>query len=437
MPFVFIHGVNVRTAEDDPGNDRNSYEKDQAARNRLIKSYLLKPLAASVPGADKMEIVSPYWGKYGAKFRWGLATVPRTRFIDHYGGDDETTPLADIELAEMLSNASGEPENDLGQEPAPTLRNAATADPIGFLQTVLAPVLNAEWLLLRDEDDQIESGLIEAELLMAADDVARDEKLMSDVAAAATDDEVADLLRDAISARLHARVRERPGEIPTYVEEYGEDRFSQARDRIGDLFQRIKGKSGRLATLPLLGHFREDLHLNLARFVGDIFQYLRHREGSAEPGPIVKEVLGAIEEAIRSAPDGEPLIVMTHSMGGNILYDILTHYAVSLRVDAWISVAAQVGQLEEMKFFVKSDPNIEGPMKIGGLKPRVRCWLNIYDAADPFAFLAAPVFSDAEDLLFKTSSSVKASHGAYFMRLGFYKLVSQRLEAALRGQRPS
>jgi hypothetical protein len=436
MPFVFVHGVNVRTAEDDPENDRNSYEKEQAARNRLIKSYLLKPLGASIPGADKMEIVSPYWGKYGAKFRWGLATVPRTRFIDHYGGDDEAPPLADFELTEMLLRASTQPENDLGRKPAPTLRNAAITDPVGFLQTVLAPVLNAEWRLLREEDDQTESGRMEAELLMAAGDVATDGNVMSDVAAAGTDDEVADLLQHALSERLRVRVREGRGEIPVRIDEYGEGSLSQAFDRIGDLFLRIRDKPGRLGTLPLLEHFRQDLHLNLARFVGDIFQYLRQREGSVGPGPIVKEVLGAIERATRSAPEGEPLIIMTHSMGGNILYDIITHYAVTLRVDAWISVAAQVGQLEEMKFFLESDPHIEGPMKVDGLRPRVRYWLNIYDPADPFAFLAEPVFSDAEDLLFKTSSSVKASHGAYFMRLGFYELVAQRLEAALRRQSP-
>lgn len=435
MPFVFVHGVNVRTAEDDPGNEHNSYIKDKAARNRLITNYILTPLAALMPGAETMKIVSPYWGKHGAKFRWGLATLPKTRFIDHYGIEDETTPFADFELAEMLSSASDQPENDLAQEMAPTLRSAAIADPAGFLQAILAPVLNGEWPLLREEDDRTESGQLEAELLMAADDVARDQKVMSDVAAASSDDEVADRLQDALSGRLRIRVQRSRDATPNGIDEYGEGTLSQAFDRIGDLFLRIKSRPARLGTLPLLAHFRQDLHLNLARFVGDIFEYLRQRETSVGAGPIVGEVLGAIEQAIRSAPDEEPLIIMTHSMGGNIVYDIVTHYAPTLQVDAWISVAAQVGQLEELKFFRKSDPRIEAPRKISGLHPRVGCWLNVYDAADPFAFLAEPVFSDAEDILFKTSSSVSASHGAYFMRLGFYDLVREQLEAAFRRRR--
>jgi hypothetical protein len=136
-------------------------------------------------------------------------------------------------------------------------------------------------------------------------------------------------------------------------------------------------------------------------------------------------------ETPRSHPQ-EPLIVVTHSMGGNIVYDILTHFAPELEVDAWISVGSQVGQFEEMKLFRASDPGIVKPSKVRGLKPHVKYWLNVYDPVDLFGFLAAPVFRDLdEDFLFRTGAGDLQSHGAYFKRPRFYREVFSRLERVL------
>jgi alpha-beta hydrolase superfamily lysophospholipase len=136
-------------------------------------------------------------------------------------------------------------------------------------------------------------------------------------------------------------------------------------------------------------------------------------------------------DAIRTAPKlepNEPTIVMTHSMGGNILYDVLTYFAPELAIDVWISVASQVGLFEEMKIFKMSDPAVRAPNKVQTLKPPLKFWLNIYDPADILAFKTAPVFSAADrDLAYRTGDSTFSAHGAYFKRPSFYHLIYEEL----------
>ena len=196
------------------------------------------------------------------------------------------------------------------------------------------------------------------------------------------------------------------------------------------MFDRAKGLPGRATSTFVLSTYREKLNKNLTRFLGDVFVYLKNRDVNQAPGPIVDDVLSAIRGAPRSSPD-EPLIVLTHSMGGNIFYDILTSYEPDLRVAAWISVASQVGQFEEMKLFKTSDRNLRGPAKVASIAPRLGYWLNVYDPADMLSFKAAPIFADVKDEEFHTGDTALKAHGAYFKRASFYHMLRERLEGAL------
>ena len=187
----------------------------------------------------------------------------------------------------------------------------------------------------------------------------------------------------------------------------------------------MKGAPARASTIPALMLFRERSHRRLARFLGDIFVYLNDRE------PIVSKVLAEIRQAVDEAP-GSPLIVMTHSMGGNIFYDILTWYAADIQADVWVSVGGQVGQFEEMKLFKASDLAVGAPNLVGGLKPRLGYWLNVYDPADLLSFKTAPVFADADaDVAYLTGSGALGAHGAYFGRSSFYSLVRKHVTKAM------
>ena len=104
--------------------------------------------------------------------------------------------------------------------------------------------------------------------------------------------------------------------------------------------------------------------------MGDIFVYLVARGDLRAPGPIVVAVRDAILRAQNQAKPGEPLIVITHSMGGNIFYDLLTYYVPTMNVALWVSVGGQVAQFEEMKLFHASSS--DGPNPQQGLRPQAR-----------------------------------------------------------------
>lgn len=201
--------------------------------------------------------------------------------------------------------------------------------------------------------------------------------------------------------------------------------------QIGELFDRVKDAPLHAASIPLLAWRRASLHRRLSRFLGDVFVYLKERGDRAAPGPIVTTVLEAIQTAPKQWP-GEPLIVITHSMGGNILYDILTHFAPELSVDVWVSVGGQIAQFEEMKLFLASDKTLGSPQRVAGLRPGVGYWLNIYDPADSLSFRASPVFADVNaDVEYLTGAGALKSHGEYFGRASFYQLVRRHLQIAL------
>jgi hypothetical protein len=81
MPFIFIHGVNVRDTD-------KKYWKNLAARNTLIQRLILSPLAEKDERFKRIEIVSPYWGKHGVEFRWGLASLPDVNVLESLGEED-------------------------------------------------------------------------------------------------------------------------------------------------------------------------------------------------------------------------------------------------------------------------------------------------------------------------------------------------------------
>jgi hypothetical protein len=424
MALIFIHGVNTRKGVD--------YDTDVAARNELLRRLILSSLKKGKYAA--MAIVNPYWGDQGVSFRWDQATVPKVGVLA-MGGGGERTPRSDGEMAALLGDmVAGRVEGvrALGGAAA-SLKEAAAKDLPRFMETVLSPIILSEMNLEpQGADTPAARGEREALLLLAADAAARDPNTQAAAAAARSDDELLEVLKTAVRGRFESLVKAaQPGGAPeAKLKRMGPGWLNELRDRIEEIFNRVKGAPARAASVAGLSFYRDDLHANISRFFGDVFVYLDERGTAAKPGPIIRKVL----DDIRAAPaqKGEPTIVLTHSMGGNILYDLVTYYAPDLVVDAWISVAGQVGQFEEMKIFKASDKSVRAPHKVHGLAGRVKYWLNIYDPVDIFSFLTAPVFEEVkEDLAFKTGDMVVKAHGAYFKRPSFYRALLDRLEGAL------
>lgn len=92
-----------------------------------------------------------------------------------------------------------------------------------------------------------------------------------------------------------------------------------------------------------------------ARLVGDVTGYFAERGIAVTPGPIVERITASLDEVARDAAvRGEPLVVLAHSMGGNIVYDVLSHFRQDIRVDLLVTVGTQVGFFEELKLFASS-----------------------------------------------------------------------------------
>ncbi|CAN7191225.1 hypothetical protein LJR084_000539 [Variovorax sp. LjRoot84] len=438
MPVLFLHGVNVRDGE--------MYRQDLVARDELIRRLLLEPLAKRNSQYAGLEIISPYWGGLGVTHYWNQTTLPDVRLLQDLG-PASGTPASDLEQMLLVrpprpATASASALEGLGG--GDPLLEAGKRDLDALLESVLAPLIHSESTLADSAiamtpGAQNAEGMLQGLLLVAAHEVSRDATVATEVRNASSDDAVLELLKRRVQKRFEELVAQSsavpsPAEpAPGGLESLGPGWWDAMKDRVGELFDRTKETGGRVASIAALDAYREQLHKNITRFLGDVFVYLLRRGNAAGPGPIPKLVL----EALSARKPGEPLVIITHSMGGNIVYDLLTEFDPSLKVDVWISAGGQVGQFEEMKLFAISDIGIRSPQSVAPFAGRVRTWLNIYDPADVLSFLVEPVFRDPDsqvlikDLKFKSGAATLDAHGAYFKRPSFYELVREELEARL------
>jgi hypothetical protein len=191
--------------------------------------------------------------------------------------------------------------------------------------------------------------------------------------------------------------------------------------------------AGSDAVLRLL---RKPLSAGVALFLGDVFVYLRWRETDAAAGtynrifaPIIEDLAKA--NAARSSDRG--LILVGHSLGAVILYDLLTDaHALAdveaksgrpLLVDAWVSVGAQPGLFADMGLYA-GVPGADGKLSQPSC---VRQWMNVFDFTDVLSFRAMPFFSGVDDFEFDNVTGVLEAHSAYFQRPSFYKRLRARL----------
>jgi pimeloyl-ACP methyl ester carboxylesterase len=168
----------------------------------------------------------------------------------------------------------------------------------------------------------------------------------------------------------------------------------------------------------------------VTRFAGDAFVYLNKRGTPGSPGPIVEIVLTAIRGAMAAKTEQDAkLVIIAHSFGGEIVYDILTRFAPDLEVDVLITVGSQVGLFEEMKLYLASSSFIPNDPPAGKVpKPtNLKRWLNVFDSNDVLSYRAAPVFAEVSDYHYDTGYSTLQAHGGYFQRPSFYTRLAARL----------
>jgi hypothetical protein len=421
VPLVFIHGVNTRY-------DRQ-YETDVSARDELFRRLVIHPLAKTCGISAQLPILNPYWGDKGVAFSWGQASLPVVSTLEHMGGESSNdTPASDADISAFVARTTGTIRNLESMGAADSrFKLAALADLPRFVEAVLSPmILSERSLAVEGVETPSISGKREALLLIAAAEAATDHELRILLEDSSSDEDVLRLISEAVCERYRSAL-DVEQQSTSHLERMGSRWLEPIVDEVRELFARAKDAPGRASTVPASAIWREKLHRQFSTFFGDVFMYLKNRGTSGAPGPIVEAVWEPIRARQKSHPD-EPLIVVTHSMGGNIFYDIVSTFAPDLEITAWISVGGQVGQFEEMKLFLASDPEVRGPEKVRTYYPRLRYWMNIYDPADPFSFKAAPIFHDVSDVEYLTGGSVLRSHGTYFKRPSFHRLIHEELQ---------
>lgn len=385
MPIVFVHGVNNRDGKD--------YRENESARNGFLREIVGPALGLS---PDKVKLYSPYWGGKGATFAWNMAVLPDPdATFETFGGGSE-----DEAFGRVVSVVA---ESKLDR--SMSLVENARKDFAGVVDVLYAAAM----------------------------------------AGAKSDEEARDLARSYLLASAYAAQNPSPAWLGTaqdsnFVDqlEYEAQVSPDESFGAGGILDSLKeGFSRLLNALPDVGSAfagrlgRKQLNAALTRFAGDAFTYLARREDKGTPGEIVTIVRDALKLAVANKnADDDKLIVIAHSFGGEIVYDILTHFEPELEVDCLVTVGSQVGLFEEMKLYVTSKPDVPpDPPKGKVARPaKLKRWLNVFDLNDVLSFRVEPVFADTSDFAYDTGYGSLSAHGGYFLRPSFYKRLAARLK---------
>lgn len=187
---------------------------------------------------------------------------------------------------------------------------------------------------------------------------------------------------------------------------------------------------GRLAArhlaLPAVNHAREHAAAALSMFIGDVLVYLHARGSVDQPGEIPQRIITGLRAAQDQVTDDDPwLVVIGHSMGANIAWDVLRSFAPDIDVDVFVTVGCQLSLFEELKLFRSSDAAVRAPDRI----PRpgnIRSWINVFDAPDALGFAMAGIFDGVADFEHFSGRSLSA-HGSYFDDEPFHRHLASRV----------
>ena len=388
MPIVFVHGVNNRQED-------ASYKQGVTEKTEYLKQVFGPQLT---PPQTGLQVVFPYWGDLGAKFRWNQASLPKET--------DEVEALGLVVSGPDSQQSklwTGEVYRTLGKE----VNFAALAQAEDFETSV-----DLVW------DTVAQCGSSDAATVA--------KHYQSALAYVKANPAPAWAMKpqsnDDFLSNLQTNLEATPGTVALGVGGF----FDDVKESVSRLLNAAPDE----ATAVALALWRQTVHNSASRFLGDIFVYLDTRGTATAPGGIVTRVVDALASARAIANPNDPeLTVIGHSLGGVILYDVLTYYRPDIQVDAFITVGSQVGVFEEMTLYRSSkvgrppDPptdRLDRPTNINR-------WLNVYDTNDVFSFSVERIFKDTKDYRFDTGFGINESHSGYFVRPSFYKRLAVRI----------
>lgn len=385
MPLVHVHGVATR-----PTDEYLAFVKQ---RDALYRSLVFEN--------DATTIHNPDWGSQAVQFSADLRWLPNPT------GNQRFAVGSDV----------GVPNVGLGQLVAQDAEQAVDVAIMAALEMQITKAAKYKTPDLAADPETIALAAAAANLL-------------SDEGVLTPEPKGLDTLRSdsdvAFATSLGAR-----------LEQGGEQAFGLG-DKLKDAVKSIGGVIGNAASDLALRGFRRDLSRSVSLFLGDVFVYLGKRDVPGQQGtrdrifaPIVADLVAAAKEARAS---GEPLVVVGHSLGGVILYDILTdqtavdqlatEIGTPLKIDTLFTVGSQPGFFADLGLYAER-PTEQAKL---ALPAGVSTWMNVFDFTDVFSFLCAPMFDDVQDFGYDTVVNLLHSHSAYFQRPSFYKRMRARLQ---------
>ncbi|HEV3456097.1 MAG TPA: hypothetical protein VHG32_06030 [Thermoanaerobaculia bacterium] len=444
MPLVFVHGVNVRKGETEEEQAR--FAEGERHRDDLFREVSLAGIVA--PPAI-LQIKNPYWGDFGARFRFDLVSVP-TQGVESFGpGDELMARVLEETLPHDATAAMAEAKPIDGTFLLTLARRHSLAVAVDALIAASALDVPGE-----GEGAAAPSGELAA-FAARAMRYAESSPDLSWLAAPATDDEFVErLLLEVPAAPAAATTKETFGGIKlteglkraarklgrvasTAVKATMDAAKGIVHGAVGAVVGGAGGVVGgvAIAVAPnaIVGAVRPVATRRAGQFFGDVFAYLGNRK------PIQQIVTQALLDANAKRDAADPrLVVVAHSMGGNIVYDLLTSVlAGKLRVDAFVTVGSQVGLFKELALYTEDAAASRAGAAAGTAAPArvpkpagIGTWINVFDPIDVLGFAAAGVFTEVSDFAFSNETSPLDAHSLYFFRPRFHQRLRARLAAA-------
>lgn len=407
MTIIYVHGVNVRDA------------RHGILLEKPFKRWLGPHVAV---GGREVEYLPVYWGDIAAKFRWNLASRPETKLLRQGAADSPAQPSrAAVRLAawEIYAEVPSQPAGPvLDEEPDPSAPKVIS---LALIPKERRADFLADLFLAVRYPDLAGDPVADVPGLVILAEAAEEAAMQWDEVVARRPDsaQATGELLGKIEAALPADVLIRQGAL-------------------GDLATKAGESLKRMATLPfdavstVLAEFRPKANEFVARFLGDVLTYMNTRETGGAPGRIPQLVLDALRLAHRrKTATGEPIVIVSHSMGGQLVHDALAHFAAGdrelsgLAVDYWFSCGAQVSFFAELDL-LRGQPAPDANGKL----PRpanVKNWVNYFDRNDLVGFVMAEVFNNVIDEEYDTGYGLALAHTGFLARPSFFERMAKRI----------
>lgn len=402
MPVIFVHGVNVRKG---PG-----YEAGRLVTQKFLQKYLS---GATIGGKQLNSVapVFPYWGDLVTTFAWNMQSLPGEEIesLGIPGIEQDLRPLI-AQINDALADPSAAQDEPL---------TALARKDLGLAVEVMSR------LLAQDAKDADAEKV--ASFIVAAQAYARAHSKPAWLTNINTDAQLVNQLALEVEGDQPASARHESLGLWSFITDPLSRAAAKLKNAVKSAAGTVLDRTGDFASTKLVGWARESLNGNLGRFFGDVFIYFNTRGDKNDPGAIPKLLLTAFDDAAQAGPAGEPLVIVGHSLGGVITFDLLSHYS-DREIDLLVTVGSQVPHFEEIKLFHSSDKSIpSAAQNLAKLPANIKRWINVFDVVDIFSYSAKRIFERVEDFGYDTKTHTVKAHGAYFEQDRFYERLRDRI----------